>query len=387
MAQKEAPLYLLSENLLLSCPSEAINLAQQWKEATDDPIRQATLALRFVQDKIRYQGFEDGKGAAKPTDPWIVLQRRYGDCKDKAFLLHTLLKLLDIDSTPVLVHSERGKLIRECIPSPQLFNHVVLKITIFEKDYWVDTTYDLQGGSLSDNHFPTYHWGLCISEDSNDLVQLPQAFLDKPAEINTSVIAKTPDLVEMTIRKTRYGRIADSFRSSVERKGLQKISENNLLNLKKKYGTVTVHTPISVSDDRENNIYTSEESYHIPTKTRSGKKILKAHSFVVDALDDDITADRPIPYALIHPLWAQEHITITNPFMDWAPSTDEFSVELPSFHYTFSSYFAGNNAEIQHEIKHLDDHIQPEHINDYWNALEDIKDLNSQTVDISTPPG
>ena len=61
-------------------------LVDEWsKESPDDDVR-IMKALRFVQDQVRYTGIEIGPGAFQPTDPTRVLERRYGDCKDKALM-------------------------------------------------------------------------------------------------------------------------------------------------------------------------------------------------------------------------------------------------------------------------------------------------------------
>ncbi len=386
VAHKMTPLYALSDDLLSSCPSGVINLIDSWREVSDDPIEQATLALRFVQDEIRYQGFEDGVGGVKPTNPWTVFERRFGDCKDKTVLLQTLLKLMDIDSKPVLVHSKNGKNLAISLPSHLLFDHVILKISIDGETYWVDSTMNLQGGSLVDNHFPNYHWGLCISEDTQSLTQLPPEVLKKPVEIITSVTAKTPDIVEISTLTTRSGEKADNFRRYVGDVGLKEISADNLQNLKRKYGAVSALTPMSISDDRKNNILITMESYSIPTKTRSGKKIFKNRSSVLaNYLDDGITVDRSAPYAISCPVWVKEHIIITNPYTNWTPETDEYNIEIPQFHYFYSSSFQGNTAEIHHEIKHIEDHIPIELINDYWNAVDEIKSRSIDEINIYIP--
>ncbi|MGH2613502.1 MAG: hypothetical protein ACRDFB_10710, partial [Rhabdochlamydiaceae bacterium] len=386
VAQKIAPLYSLSKDLKTSVPPEMTNLIEKWKEVADDPIEQATLALRFVQDEIRYQGLEDGIGAFKPTDPWIILERRFGDCKDKSFLLHTLLKFLDIESTFVLVNSNNGKNIPNRLPNPSFFNHVVLKISINGENYWVDPTMRLQGGNLVDNYFPGFEWGLSLSEELNGLIQLPQEVIKKPTEIETSIHAKTPDFVEMVIETTRYGGRADHFRSRAENIGLNNFFDNNLRKLKRKYGTVNRLSPISVSDDRANNIFVTKESFMIPTKTQSGKKIFKTHSFVfTERLDDNLTSDRACPYAISYPLWVKEHITLVNPYGNEASESDELKVENSSFRYFYTYHHEGEHTEITYEIKHLEDHIPTELINAYWNGLDEIKSRNIDEIAIFVP--
>ena len=60
-------------------------------------------ALEFVQSEIRYFSVSMGESSHRPTQPDVVLKRRYGDCKDKSLLLLTLLQALGIPAKPVLV--------------------------------------------------------------------------------------------------------------------------------------------------------------------------------------------------------------------------------------------------------------------------------------------
>ncbi|MFX4929726.1 transglutaminase-like domain-containing protein, partial [Acinetobacter baumannii] len=59
---------------------------------------QALRALQFVQEQIRYVSISIGPGAVRPADPATVLERRFGDCKDKTLLLVTILRALGIDA-------------------------------------------------------------------------------------------------------------------------------------------------------------------------------------------------------------------------------------------------------------------------------------------------
>ncbi|HVF96419.1 MAG TPA: DUF3857 domain-containing protein, partial [Flavisolibacter sp.] len=58
-------------------------------------------ALRFVQDDLRYMGIEMGESSHKPHDPSLVFAQRFGDCKDKAYLLCTMLRSMGIEANPV----------------------------------------------------------------------------------------------------------------------------------------------------------------------------------------------------------------------------------------------------------------------------------------------
>src|SRR5262249_22206967 len=57
-----------------------------------DTARQVECALRLVQDEFRYLSVNLELGGQVPARPDIVIRRRYGDCKDLAFLLVQLLR-------------------------------------------------------------------------------------------------------------------------------------------------------------------------------------------------------------------------------------------------------------------------------------------------------
>src|SRR6185436_19406443 len=61
-------------------------------------------ALQFVQDEIRYLGFENGTQSHRPAEPATVFERRFGDCKDKAYLFCAICRDLGFDASPALVH-------------------------------------------------------------------------------------------------------------------------------------------------------------------------------------------------------------------------------------------------------------------------------------------
>ncbi len=62
----------------------------------------------FMQQKIRYVGIEIGIGGWRPHSAEDIYKNRYGDCKDKATLLISMLDALGVRATWVLVDTHRG---------------------------------------------------------------------------------------------------------------------------------------------------------------------------------------------------------------------------------------------------------------------------------------
>lgn len=383
VAMKVIPLFSLPDDFEINPSSEMLALVKKWTESTEDVFQRSTLALRFVQDEVKYMGFEDGIGGSKPTDPRVVLARRFGDCKDKSVLLHTLLKLMNIRSTPALVDTEMGKRLPEVLPS-QNFNHAVLRIEINGSHYWVDPTMTYQGGSLVNNFFPDYDWALMISPDTTELTPLPPEAAEKPIDMQTSIIFTSPDSAELKIERIAYGDRAERMRRSLQRVGLKEFSRVCLEDAQKTYKGASVLTPLSIKDDREKNQVTLQEHYKISTRTRMGKKMLKASSSLLeDYLDNNINLERSAPYALAYPLWVKERIHIENPFNNWASDAEEAHYENEVVQFKYAMKKEGQTADFDFELKHLKDHVPVDFIQDYWNMIHEVEPNPSLEVVIA----
>jgi len=83
----------------------------------------------FVQKNIRYVAIELGIGGYQPHPAAEVFSHRYGDCKDKATLLSSMLKEIGVESHYVAINTERGAVVPTTPPNIG-FNHVILAIQV-----------------------------------------------------------------------------------------------------------------------------------------------------------------------------------------------------------------------------------------------------------------
>jgi hypothetical protein len=83
----------------------------------------------FMQRDIRYVAIEIGIGGSRPHSAVDVFANRYGDCKDKATLLATMLHEAGIESYGVLAQTNRG-VVDSDFPADSSFNHFILAIAI-----------------------------------------------------------------------------------------------------------------------------------------------------------------------------------------------------------------------------------------------------------------
>lgn len=94
---------------------------------------------RFVEG-LRYVAIELGEGGYRPNFPQTVLERGYGDCKDKSILLISLLRSEKIEAKPVLLLTTDEGSVNPKFPSWD-FNHMIVKVTTRAgRVLWLDPT-------------------------------------------------------------------------------------------------------------------------------------------------------------------------------------------------------------------------------------------------------
>ena len=386
VAKKIYPFYSLPEEFTNSPCPEMKQLVEMWKNSTQDPSKRALLALHFVQDEIRYMGFEDGTGAIKPRDPQTVFKQRFGDCKDKVLLLQALLYLMDISSNPVLVSSRKGFNLDESIPAHNNFDHVVLLIELNGSNYWVDPTLYHQGGTLSTCFIHNYYWGLPISEKTTSLVSIPYQKSEKPTEIHK--IFKLTSVESAVLKRTikYHGALADIHRSIFENDGIKNTTEMHLKIIQDHYGKAVSLSPLNIIDDREKNVLTVSEEYQISTRTQSKQKLLDIRSEIVwDYFDRQVKPERSSPYALAQSLWIQEYIEIISPFSKWTLFLGDLDRKHDSFHFRYKSRMEDTKTSIFYELKNLKDHVTTASIPDYCKIFKEIEPKATLTVLIFDP--
>jgi hypothetical protein len=150
----------------------------------------------FVQHDIRYVAIELGIGGWQPHAAPDVFSHRYGDCKDKATLMRTMLREIGVDSYQVVINTERGAVTSEA-PAHNGFNHMILAVKLPDevKDpsliavmqhpklgriLFFDPTSELTPFGQIRGHLQA-NYGLLVTADGGELVELPQ----QPSAMNS----------------------------------------------------------------------------------------------------------------------------------------------------------------------------------------------------------
>ncbi len=297
-------------------------------------------AIRFVQDDIRYLGFESGLNSHKPHPPIQVYNQRFGDCKDKSLLLSTLLNAKGIESYPVLVNTIYRDKLSEQLPLINSFNHCVVQVKLNDKFFYIDPTISSQGGKLDRYFFPAYGKGLVVNSASSELIDFPTIQESSTHEVQTIDLASIGGEGMLRIETTYKGADADNQRSYYANNSLESIQKGYLTYYGNLYPDIQKFETIQINDDRSANVFKVKEKYKIPTfwkpyKDQEGKIFCEFYPQSLEGyFNVSKSASRKAPYRLTYPLNFSHEIHVTLP-EEWTINADQIKIESDYYKYDY----------------------------------------------------
>jgi hypothetical protein len=191
----------------------------------------------FVQRDIRYVAIELGIGGYQPHPAPEVYSHRYGDCKDKATLLRSMLSEIGIETYHVPIYTMRGAVTPQ-MPAHSGFNHVILAIKLPDglndpsliatlqhpklgRILFFDPTNEL----IPFGQLPGYlqaNYGLLVTRDGGELIELPQ----QPSSMNSIERTATLTLDATGTLKGEVKEVRLGERASSERHRLQSVAKD-----------------------------------------------------------------------------------------------------------------------------------------------------------------
>ena len=204
VAQLMAPLFAKAAEL---GPQSAVGAqAELIAKFSTDPKDRAAAALRLVEGEVRYLAHTEDAGGYTPQNADETWRLRYGDCKAKSVLLIALLQALGIPAEPALANLSAGDGLNTHLPLLLVFNHVVVRVRLGDRDYWLDGT--RQGDrNLDDLITPAYGWVLPLGSGDGQLVHVGPAPATRPQvlqvvryDASRGVTEPEPTVLETTFR-------------------------------------------------------------------------------------------------------------------------------------------------------------------------------------------
>ena len=132
--------------------------------------------VKELHHQVRYTGVEFGAARLTPMRPADVIQRHYGDCKDKATLLVAMLRAAGIKANLALLSVGPGPDVASALPGISLFNHAIVYVPAdgpHTQPLWIDATAETFAvGSLP--YEDEGRQALVISPETTALTRIPE---------------------------------------------------------------------------------------------------------------------------------------------------------------------------------------------------------------------
>jgi transglutaminase-like putative cysteine protease len=312
---------------------------------TNDIDEFALKAIRFVQDDIRYLGFETGLNSYQPHSPTKVLDQRFGDCKDKSLLLCTMLQSKGIEAYPVLVNTSTADKTKELLPAATDFDHCVVTFRLGTEDYYIDPTINNQGGTLRNIYFPRYGEGLVVDGKTFLLKNLVNKVASSTKEVQTFELDSINGSATFDIETTYIGRSADYQRMDFSGTDLEGTQKSYLNYYAETYPGIERRAQISLEDNRAENKLIVREKYRIPKFWYPQEDSTQGIFCKVKAqtlgtyFNVDKSAERTGPYALTYPLDFYHEIRVKLP-IDWTVTPEKKTIDKTPYSYSYDASYA-----------------------------------------------
>lgn len=372
LAEAAVPLFQVA-----AAPSSELDTEIAKLRSAGSTDAERTLAtVRFVQEEVRYTGIENGDSAYRPTEPALVLKRRFGDCKDKTLLAVALLRALGIDAAPLLVSSYWRQELPTRLPSPSSLDHAIVRVRIGNSVYWFDVTSTAQGGDLA--HFAQADpgAGLLVAPgvDKPEIIPTPTTEHALMESVSTFDLRRGMDQ-EADLRVVTHfrGREADRLRRRLRTMSIDELGKWYLNYFKTRYpGVRSIEAPL-VHDDFTANELTITESYaidHLFAATDNGGRRFSLHTgLITDQLKAPDSPVRTMPLALSYPLDTAEQIEIRMP-EEWTVKDETGHFNGPGFTYESHIHRTGADAYLEYHYRTLKDNVAPEEMTEFLKQRE-----------------
>lgn len=155
----------------------------------------------WVQDHIKYLAFEDGMGGFIPREANDIFRKRFGDCKDMASIITTMLRLAGIKEAYLGWIGTRSIPFKyKENPSLSTDNHMIAVVRHNGEWQFLDATDDRIDFGLPTNHIQGKECMIMLSEKEYKILEVPIV----QAEKNKRTDVVEVEILDKTIKGKGY---------------------------------------------------------------------------------------------------------------------------------------------------------------------------------------
>lgn len=361
-------------------PDELKTKITQWRKLSKgDKEMFANFATRFVQDEIRYLGMESGVYSHKPHLPSEVFKQRFGDCKDKALLLTTILRQENIPAFVALVSTFRRSQLQFATPSIEDFDHAIVAVERSSGYLFIDATMNFQRGEFSTTYVPNYGFALLLKQGQDRLEAIEPGY-PNTTEITERLFLPLKDSSRMSVETIYKGGAADQFRADVSEMSAKELSLSCVNYYAKHLDGIRLVKNVETVDDSVHNELTLLEEYVIPPfwkKKEDGKMSIDIYiKSVNEKIPDPTGAYAGGPIAISFPLTLKYQL-ILDLYEKYEFPIEDLHIKTSSYQFDFSSTVNGNQVELNYYYKTFRDHIPQSEVAAYKEEYGKIEEYLS----------
>lgn len=227
----------------------------------------------WVRSNVRYIAEEEDYGAIIPRKPSNVIKRKFGDCKDKAFLISDIARLFGIKVSIALIHmGEHTYFFDDKVATTQ-FNHAICHAILDGKELFFDPTSTYtQFGSLPESDIG--RTALVVDRDKPLLVKATDFKYSTPS-MEVYLSTKLSEKLEATGTVILRNSLLSNISNWLEINNTQDLNKYILRLLNWEFSKIKWHSPnlkihnkneavFEVHASLKDYIVTSANKYYIP---------------------------------------------------------------------------------------------------------------------------
>jgi tetratricopeptide (TPR) repeat protein len=198
------------------------DMAARLVEGVDDTHRKIEIISHYVQKELHYEAIEFGRRAYVPKTARETLSDRYGDCKDHAVLLVSMLNAVGVPAQLALVNLNQQVLAG--LPNIDQFDHMIVSVPVDNGRLYIDATdKDLRLGTTPPRYMAGNH--ALVLGDMPELLPIPDFTVgDSGLQVERAI----EPIADDEIRVTEVG-VFSGYQAADMRGQLREIEVSDML--------------------------------------------------------------------------------------------------------------------------------------------------------------
>ncbi len=245
------------------------DMAARLVEGVEETRRKIEIISHYVQKELHYEAIEFGRRAYVPKTARETLSDRYGDCKDHAVLLVSMLNAVGVPAQLALVNINQQ--IQPELPNIDQFDHMIVSVPVDGRRQYIDATdKDLRLGTTPPRHMAGNH-ALVLGE-TPELLLIPEY---APGDSGLQVERDIEPIADNEIRVTEIG-VFSGYQAADMRGQLREIEVSDILGTMQRW-VADRYSDAIVEDAFVDNVFDAsgelvvELQYRLPVDTGSFK--------------------------------------------------------------------------------------------------------------------